>query len=120
MKITKLAGLRFTNVLGATIALVLTNPVAAMAARLSVKGRELPCSIEVQTLPGAGGYVPRLKLFNPGPLLSSGTLIRYRLTQGRPSRLNELRLGDDLPADSSTSIVVYPALGFRLCAAIAP
>ena len=119
MNVAKLDSLLSAKVLSAAIALALTNPAAAMASRLSVKGRVLPCSIEVQTLPGAGGFVARLRLFNPGPPLPSGTLIRYRLTQGRPDRLSELRLVDDLPAEASTSIVVYPALGFRLCAAIA-
>lgn len=119
MNVTKIVGRRCTKVLSVTIALALTNSAAAMATRPTVKGRELSCTIEVQTLPGAGGYVPRLRLFNPGPPLPSGTHIRYRLTQGRPDRVNELRLVDDLAANASTGIVVYPALGFRLCTAIA-
>ena len=118
MNVTKLVRPRFTAVLSVTIALGLTSAASSMTSRPSVKARELPCSIEVQTLPGSGGFVPRVSLFNPGPPLPSGTLIRYRLTQGRPDRFSEIPLVEDLGANASISIVVYPALGYRLCTAI--
>jgi hypothetical protein len=60
------------------IGMALVAPLSAMTRRPTAYGRYLSCAVEVQTLPGAGGFVPRMELFNSGPLIPSGTAIRYR------------------------------------------
>ncbi len=91
-------------------------PATAMGSRPSV-ARPLRCVVDVETLPSAGGQVPRLRISNDGPLISSGALVMYRLSKGRPDRTGEIRLTDDIEANSTSSFVVYPALGYRICTA---
>jgi hypothetical protein len=97
--------------------MALIAPVSAMTRRPSDRARYLSCAVNVETLAGAGGFVPRLELFNAGLIIPSGTLVRYRLSHGRPDRTGTLILTDDLAAGGRTSIVVYSALGFRQCVA---
>jgi hypothetical protein len=99
------------------IGMALVAPLSAMTRRPTAYGRYLSCAVDVQTLPGVGGFVPRLELFNSGPLIPSGTAIRYRLSDGRPDRRGELLLTEDLPSNSVKRLVVYSALGFRRCVA---
>jgi hypothetical protein len=99
------------------MAVSLIAPAAAMTRRPSAHGRYLSCTVEIQTLAGAGGFIPRLELFNSGPAIPSGTIVRYRLSEGRPDRGGKLTLVNDLPANSVTRVVVYSALGFRRCVA---
>jgi hypothetical protein len=99
------------------LGIALSAPLSAMTRRPAVDERYLSCAIHVETLPGAGGFVPRLEHLTSGPAILSGTLIRYRLSHGRPDRTGELLLDQDLPSGGVTRIVVYSALGFKRCVA---